>query len=109
TAYVLHAQAYEPPPPLHQFRRDLPDRVYRAVEWALAKEPAQRPHSATSFAFALGGPPAPATVGGAAAVRRDTPVPPAIATPAEPEPLPEPERHTPEPVQVWEDVRANGR
>src|SRR5213075_2631890 len=46
TVYVLHAHAYEPPPPLAGFRPDLPRSVYAAIEAALAKDPTERPPSA---------------------------------------------------------------
>ncbi len=57
TAYVLHAQVYEPPPPLPSLRGDLPAAVYRAVQAALAKESGSRPRSAGEFARLLGGDP----------------------------------------------------
>ncbi len=55
TAYVLHAQVYEAPPPLAALRPGLPEHVYRAVEWALAKEPEARPQSAATFVQAVEG------------------------------------------------------
>ncbi len=57
TAYVLHAQVYEPPPPLPSLRGDLPAAVYRAVQAALAKEPGDRPRSAGELATLLSGDP----------------------------------------------------
>ena len=55
TGYVLHAHAYDGPPPLENFRLGLPPSVYAAVEWALAKDPAARPPSADQFMAALSG------------------------------------------------------
>jgi serine/threonine-protein kinase len=55
TAQVLHAQAYEPPPALSDFRPGLPDHVYQAIALALAKEPAARPASATLLVEQLAG------------------------------------------------------
>lgn len=55
TAYVLHAQVYEPPPPLSLRCPGLPQSVYNAIDAALAKDPADRPASATTFAEALSG------------------------------------------------------
>ncbi len=49
TAHVLHAQVYDPPPPLAGVRPDLPPALCAAVEAALAKAPAQRPPSAEAF------------------------------------------------------------
>ena len=52
-ARVLHAHAYEAPPPLAQVRPGLPDSAYVAVEAALAKDPADRPANAAQFVAAL--------------------------------------------------------
>lgn len=52
---VLHAHAYEPPPPLRLLRPGLPERVYAAVESALAKEPGRRPAPARALAASLAG------------------------------------------------------
>jgi eukaryotic-like serine/threonine-protein kinase len=43
TAHVLHAQVYDPPPPLDTLRPDLPPHVFPALLLALAKDPALRP------------------------------------------------------------------
>jgi hypothetical protein len=69
TAYLLHAHAYDPPPPLAQARPGLPASLCAAVEAALAKDPARRPASAGQFAAMLGGSSPQAPVGG----RRVTP------------------------------------
>jgi serine/threonine protein kinase len=50
TAYVLHAQVYDPPP-----LDDLPYPFASALAVALAKDPSQRPASATAFIAALNG------------------------------------------------------
>jgi hypothetical protein len=49
TPSVLHAQAYDQPPPLRELRPDLPESVYRAIDAALSKDPEQRPASAGQF------------------------------------------------------------
>jgi eukaryotic-like serine/threonine-protein kinase len=49
TAYVLHAQAYEPLPPLSATAPGLPRSVYAAIEAALAKDPSERFGSALQF------------------------------------------------------------
>ncbi len=53
TASVLHAQVYEPPPPLRDARPGLPEGVYTAIDAALAKSPAGRPASPGAFAGLL--------------------------------------------------------
>jgi serine/threonine protein kinase len=50
---VLRRQLVAPPPPLRSLRTDLPARVEEVVFWALAKDPADRPASASDFAKAL--------------------------------------------------------
>ncbi len=55
TAYMLHAQAFEPPPPLASLRPDLPATVCLAVEAALAKDPRRRPPTASALAADLAG------------------------------------------------------
>jgi hypothetical protein len=50
---ILHAHAYEPPPPLWAHRPGLPHAVYTIVDAALAKDPADRPRRATDLAGAL--------------------------------------------------------
>ena len=52
---VLHAQVASPPPPLAQWRPDLPERIYAAVNIALAKDPERRPASAAAFVAMLTG------------------------------------------------------
>ena len=48
---VLHQQAYEEPPPLSQYRPDLPSQVTLVVETCLKKEPSERfPHAAAMIA-----------------------------------------------------------
>ncbi len=69
TAYVLHAQAYEPPPPLHEQVQGLPEHVLAAIEQALEKEPERRPATALAFYDCFSG--------ASPAVRRPAP-PPAI-------------------------------
>ncbi|HZQ35023.1 MAG TPA: serine/threonine-protein kinase [Dehalococcoidia bacterium] len=62
TAHVLHAQVYDPPPPLAGVRPDLPPALCAAVEAALAKSPDARPPSAAAFlALASGQTAAPAS------------------------------------------------
>ena len=46
---VLHAHVYETPPPMRQWRPRLSTGVENAVLWALVKEPAQRPQTASGF------------------------------------------------------------
>ncbi len=55
TGYVMHAHAYEPPPPLRMLRPGLPEPVYNAIDSALAKTPENRPASAAQFLSALTG------------------------------------------------------
>jgi serine/threonine protein kinase len=43
----------EAPPPLAEARPDVPEALARVVSWALAKDPADRPHSAAEFSRAL--------------------------------------------------------
>jgi serine/threonine protein kinase len=54
TPHVLHAHAYEPPPPLRQVNPRVPEALAAAVHKALAKEPKQRYPTAGAFAIALG-------------------------------------------------------
>lgn len=49
-AHVLHAHAFEEPPPLRDFAPGLPEEVYAIVAAALAKDPAERPARAAAFA-----------------------------------------------------------
>lgn len=56
SAYVMHAHAYDPPPPLDHARPGLPEGVYAAIEAALAKEQRQRPASAGRFVDLLTSP-----------------------------------------------------
>ena len=83
TATVLHAQVYEPPPSLEAMRPGLPAPAYAAVAWALAKEPSERPLSATAFAEAMQAPP---TAGRSGAAHGSTPVPPRAPSGREPQP-----------------------
>jgi tRNA A-37 threonylcarbamoyl transferase component Bud32 len=53
TARLLYAHAHELPPPLRQIRPGLSEPVYRAVDAALAKNPARRPASAQEFVAAF--------------------------------------------------------
>ncbi len=53
TASVLHAQVYDPPPPLRELRPGLPEGIYAAIDAALAKQAADRPASAGAFAALL--------------------------------------------------------
>src|SRR5581483_8916832 len=53
TVSVLHAQVYDPPPPLRDLRPGLPEGIYAAVDAALAKQAAERPASAGAFAALL--------------------------------------------------------
>lgn len=76
TAYVLYAHAHNPPPPLERSRPGLPAHVYTAIATALAKDPAQRPHSAADFIRMLRG----SAVETTAALPGVTP-PPATAAP----------------------------
>jgi len=55
TPAVLHAQVYDPPPPLRELRPALPQAVYAAIDLALAKDPARRPSSARQFVDLLCG------------------------------------------------------
>lgn len=55
-ARLVHAHAYEQPPPLRDVCPGLPRRVYTAVDTALSKEPAERPASAGAFVEMLGAP-----------------------------------------------------
>ncbi|HLZ73246.1 MAG TPA: serine/threonine-protein kinase [Dehalococcoidia bacterium] len=120
TASVLHAQVYDPPPPLREACPGLPEGVYAAIESALAKSPPARPASAGAFAAQLQAalssatpnaatlvmparpqdqertllmPPEPAPVAEApeAITLPATPVPPPPATPA----------HTPQPTSAF--------
>ena len=54
SAAVLRRKLTEPPAVLRGLRPDVPPGVERAIAWALAKEPAERPASAGEFARALG-------------------------------------------------------
>ncbi len=49
-AHVLHAHAFDDPPPLRDFAPGLPEDVYAIVAAALAKDPAERPARAAAFA-----------------------------------------------------------
>jgi serine/threonine protein kinase, bacterial len=53
-ARLVHAHAYDPPPPLRDVCPGLPQRAYTAVDTALAKDPAERPASAGAFVEMLG-------------------------------------------------------
>jgi serine/threonine protein kinase len=55
TAAVLHAQAYEVPPPLRDFASSIPDPILHVIDRALAKDPAQRFSSAGDLARAFRG------------------------------------------------------
>lgn len=50
---VLRRQINDPPYPLRALRDDIPQRVEEAIFWAMAKDPADRPESASAFAAAL--------------------------------------------------------
>lgn len=50
---VLASQLFSPPRPLRPERPEIPARVEEALFWAMAKDPAERPASATEFARAL--------------------------------------------------------
>jgi serine/threonine-protein kinase len=50
---VLHAQVFDPPPPLLSLVPDLPEPACRAIETALAKDPAGRQPRAADLADAL--------------------------------------------------------
>lgn len=50
---VLTSQLFSPPRPLRPARPEIPARVEEALFWAMAKDPAERPSSATEFARAL--------------------------------------------------------
>lgn len=76
TAQVLYKQVNEPPPLLEQVRPALPPSVSRAVNWALQKDPAARPPSASAFIAAFSGF-APLPQPGAA--QRSTTVPAPVA------------------------------
>ncbi len=69
TAYVLHAQAYEPPPPLQLLAPGLPEHVYAAIAGALQKDPRRRPQQAGAFVQMLEG-------------TRTIPMPPPIEPPS---------------------------
>ena len=76
TAQVLYAQVNEQPPPLGQVQPSLPRAVISAVTWALAKDPATRPPSATAFVSAFRGqgePAGPAVVVATGQERAPTP------------------------------------
>jgi hypothetical protein len=53
TPAILHAHAYEPPPPIRSLRSDLPAEVETAIGKALAKEPGARYTSTMQLAQAL--------------------------------------------------------
>jgi len=57
TPALLHQVVYEPPPALGELRPDLPAGVARALERAMAKDPAERYESCGAFAAALEEPP----------------------------------------------------
>jgi serine/threonine protein kinase len=57
TAALLHKQAYVPPPPIAEFRRDLPAPIGRALKRALSKEAGRRFPTAEEFAQAVHGDP----------------------------------------------------
>jgi hypothetical protein len=65
TTRILARQVNEPPRPLRLLRPDVPPHVERAVLWALAKNPADRPRSGPDFANALRSGGRPAMGGGA--------------------------------------------
>jgi serine/threonine protein kinase len=50
---ILVRQVREAPPPLRALRPDVPPNVERAIAWALAKAPSERPPSAGAFVQAL--------------------------------------------------------
>ena len=50
---VLLRQLGSPPPPLRRRRPEIPARVEEVIFWALAKDPADRPATASQFARAL--------------------------------------------------------
>ena len=51
---VLHQLIYDPPPPIHTLRPDLPPKVEQVMASVLAKEPAKRYQTAGDFVRALG-------------------------------------------------------
>jgi hypothetical protein len=53
TGAVMRGHTSRPPPPLRQFRPDLPEEVERALDRALAKDPADRPASAAALVESL--------------------------------------------------------
>src|SRR5581483_11052689 len=53
TVTVLHAQVFDPPPPLRELRPGLPEGIYAAIDAALAKRAEERPASAGAFAALL--------------------------------------------------------
>lgn len=83
TLAVLHAHAYEPPPPLWDLRPDLPDTVYAVVQEAMAKDPSLRPAYARAFAAGLAGTTVPPPISTASPPPADTtPRPPSGSTAA---------------------------
>jgi serine/threonine-protein kinase len=50
---IVARHAHDPPPPLRVVRPDVPERVERAIEQALAKRPEERPGSGKAFADAV--------------------------------------------------------
>jgi|GEM_PF-2424662 len=109
TAQVLYSVAHKPPPDLGAVRPDLPYQVVAAVTQALAKDPNERPVSATAFADVLAGrqpSAAPATAVAVsptlvAAAPEPAPADPSTEeTVVQPTPVPAAPRPTPSPVQA---------
>jgi serine/threonine protein kinase/sugar lactone lactonase YvrE len=94
TVRVLHAHVYEPPPPLEELRPGLPQGIYSAIAAALAKNPAERPSTATEFAMLIASAAttmaaptrAPASERQAQSAQNE-PKPMAQATPSQPSPV----------------------
>ncbi len=79
TLALMYKIVHEPPPPLSQYRPDLPAEVGVALEQALAKEPGARYLSASTFVEALGR----ALAGSTAKTEAAAPASKMVVTPAE--------------------------